>query len=333
MRKSAIIAALVAVVIFGVGYAIGQVRGATPGSAAGQAPLQLSGALAFDGFGFHGMFGGPHAAGTVTAISGDTLTIKPFTGPRGQSSAVTTVLVSSTTKYVSRPTTAASQSSVKVGTFIVATGTLSSDGKTLTAQEVMILPHGLKSGGLGHLGPDAGGQVTAVNGATITVKPFANRDGAQSAVTTILLTGSTQYLAPKGGATAAKSAIKVGVYIRAEGTLSADGKSLTASRVEILPNAPGAGGFMRHGPGVLGQVTAINGNTIAIKPGMNRDGVAGTVTAVVVTASTAYSTGPGTTAGKDAVKVGSYIVARGTLSSDGKTLTATKVLVLPGAPQ
>jgi hypothetical protein len=118
----------------------------------------------------------------------------------------------------------------------------------------------------------------------------------------------------------------------AQGTLSADGKTLTASRVVVLPTAPTAGGFGDFGPHAAGQVTAINGNAITIKPSVNRGGAPGTVTTIVVTSNTRYLTGPDTSATKAAVKVGSYVIARGTLSSDGKTLTATRVVVLPGAP-
>jgi hypothetical protein len=180
-------------------------------------------------------------------------------------------------------------------------------------------------------GPHAAGQVTAINGTTITIKPEANHPGEQNTVTTVVLTSNTQYLTPGTTIGSSKDSIKVGSFIVAEGTLSADGKKLTASRVVVLPNG-GLPAVRKLGPHAAGQVTAINGNTITIKPGVGRGGVPGTVTTIVVTSSTHYLTGPDPSATKAAVKVGSYVIARGTLSSDGKTLTATHVVVLPSAP-
>jgi hypothetical protein len=69
-------------------------------------------------------------------------------------------------------------------------------------------------------------------------------------VTTITLTSSTQYFAGPG-ASATKADIKTGSFVIARGTLSSDGKTLTATQVMVLPSAPTRGGFGLHGDGGL----------------------------------------------------------------------------------
>jgi hypothetical protein len=270
-------------------------------------------------------------AGKVTAVNGNTVSIAPTAGWRDEGSSVTTVLLTASTQYVSGPDTAATKDVVKVGSFIVAEGTLSSDGKTLTASRVVVLPAAPAGDRIVHFaGPGAIGKVTAVSGNAITISPIARPDGQASSVTTIDVTGSTQYLS-KPGSASGLSAVKVGTYIAARGTLSGDGKTLTASQVVILPAAPD----ILAGPRVIGKVTAISGNTLTITPGMGWKGGAATATTVVLSPSTKYETrsasGP-TGADRSAIKVGSYIMAEGTLSADGKTLTASRVMILPSAP-
>ena len=77
------------------------------------------------------------------------------TGAFGQSYTVTTT---SSTTYVNADGTTASAFAVKAGVAIIAQGTLSSDGKTLTAQRVLIAPRGAGHGGgrFGFGGPDGG---------------------------------------------------------------------------------------------------------------------------------------------------------------------------------
>jgi hypothetical protein len=133
----------------------------------------------------------------------------------------------------------ATRSSIKAGVFVIAHGTLSSDGAILTATDVSVLPSAptpgaFGHGGFGHFGgPHADGTVTAINGNTITIKPDTERAGSQeSAITSIVVSSSTTYDAGPG-VTAGKDSIKVGGFVRAEGTLSSDGKTLTARRVSV----------------------------------------------------------------------------------------------------
>jgi hypothetical protein len=84
----------------------------------------------------------PHADGTVTAINGDTLTISAGTDPTGTTeyTGVNTVVLTGATQYDAGhdSTGTISKSSIKVGSYVIVDGTLSSDGKTLTATSLSI---------------------------------------------------------------------------------------------------------------------------------------------------------------------------------------------------
>jgi hypothetical protein len=164
-------------------------------------------------------------AGVVTNVSGTTITVTGFDG------ASHTVDVTDQTRY-QKVGASAALSDVTSGTAIVAAGTLDSNG-TLTAVRVLIRV------------PRIGGEVTAVNGSSYTVTA---RFGTTYMVNA---TSSTTYVNRDGTATSA-SAVNVGTYIAAQGTLSADGKTLAAQRILVVP--PGAGrGFDRHGFGSGGR--------------------------------------------------------------------------------
>lgn len=186
-------------------------------------------------------------------------------------------------------------------------------------------------------GAHADGQITAVNGDSITVTPDADRAGSNeyTGVTTINLSSATRYGAGRGApATATRPAFAVGQYLVAEGTVSADGKTLSATLVSV-----GAGGHGPGGPGHMfgphadGTVSAVNGDTISLKADTDQTGSSEytAVTSVVLTSATMYDGGhdsaPSTT--KPSITVGEYLIAEGTVSNGGATLTATHVSVRP----
>ena len=115
--------------------------------------------------------------GEVSGVSGSTYTIA---GPEGASVSITTT---TSTTYLNVDGSAASASSIKAGTFVVAEGTFANQGKTLTAQRITI---GKPQGGLGRMtaspGPGPadgepggvlragiGGKVSSVNGSSYTL--------------------------------------------------------------------------------------------------------------------------------------------------------------------
>jgi hypothetical protein len=167
----------------------------------------------------------PRVAGVVTNVSDTTITLTGFNG------ASHTVSVTGQTRY-QKAGASAVPSDVTTGTAIVAEGTLDSSG-TLTAVRVTIRV------------PTVAGEVTVVNGSsngssyTLTARFGTTR--------TVNATSSTTYVNPDGTATSA-SAVQVGTYIAAQGTLSADRKTLTAQRILVVPAGAGRGfGFHRHG--------------------------------------------------------------------------------------
>jgi Domain of unknown function (DUF5666) len=207
----------------------------------------------------------------------------------GHNNQTVTILVSSTTTYSEAGATAA-LSDIHVGsTIAVKRAASSTSTTTITATSVTIVL------------PSSGGVVSAVNGNTITVT------GRDSAAHTIVVSSTTRY--QKAGQTASLADITTGTSIRAEGTLS--GTTLNAQLVTI------------DVPRLDGQVTAVNGASYTIK---GRNGTTYTVNA---TSSTTYLNADGTTATATIVKVGVNVNAEGTLSSDGKTLTALRVSVEP----
>jgi Domain of unknown function (DUF5666) len=78
--------------------------------------------------------------------------------------------------------------------------------------------------------PTAGGKITALSGNTITIQ---SRDNTSETVT---YTGSTTFRARSGPSTAA--ALKVGDFIRVQGTKESDG-TVTATSIEVGTGAPG----------------------------------------------------------------------------------------------
>lgn len=201
-----------------------------------------------------------------------------------------TINVSSGTTYrEERATTTLSD--VHVGSMIAVRGTTS--GTTVAAIDVAIFM------------PRSGGIVSAINGQTITVTRFGG------SANTITVSESTTYR--RADQTASFSDIKRGSEIFAEGTRS--GTTLQATAVQIVP------------PHAAGTVTAMKGDTITILPLAGRMDVTGAgPTAIITSGSTTYRAPGGVTA---TVKTGDTILAEGTLSTDGKTLQAQRVFVLP----
>lgn len=174
----------------------------------------------------------PTYVGQVTAISGNTITIKDRQG-------ASQIIHTSSTTTVERADTSSSLSAIATGDYIAASGAKSSDG-SLNAEQISVqLPH-------------AGGQIQSISSSAITVK-----DGRGN-TTTIHLSASTRYMTvtmgtngPTRSATTF-SALKAGDYISAEGVKNSDG-SLNAEVVSVLPGAPNGGPHGDFGGGPHGD--------------------------------------------------------------------------------
>lgn len=171
----------------------------------------------------------PSTRGVVTAINGNTLTLTDLNAiPR-------TVTLNGSTTY-KRGTQSAGQPDVAVGSLIAVQGTLNSDG-SLTAVLVSIqLPH-------------LAGTVSGLQSGQFTL---TTPDGTAYTVQT---TAQTTYTQP-GYGTATAAALKNTGQVRVEGTLSSDGKTLTATSIVIMPSLGAAPG-PNSGPG---QTTGTGAN-------------------------------------------------------------------------
>jgi Domain of unknown function (DUF5666) len=242
------------------------------------------------GWGFGGRRG--HGGfGRVLAVTGVSGNTITATRRGGQT---VTVQVSETTTYTEAGASA-SLAAIHPGLLIAVRGSLAGTSPTtINATRVAILLSRVT------------GVVTNVSDNTLTLIGF---NGASH---TVSVTGQTRY--QKAGASAVPSDVTVGTAIVAAGTLDSSG-TLTAVRVTIRV------------PTVAGEVTVVNGSS---------NGSSYTVTArfgttytVNATSSTTYVNRDGTPTSASAVTAGTYIVAQGTLSADGKALTAQRILVVP----
>ena len=147
MKKQILATALLATGLFGAGIAVGQIGG-IPGSSAASAVVTSTATQTAPDQNSRpdGAQDARHADGTVTAINGDTLTISAGTDPSGTTeyTGVTTVVLTSATQYDAGhdSTGTISKSSIKVGSYVIVEGTVSSDGKTMTATSLGINPGG-----------------------------------------------------------------------------------------------------------------------------------------------------------------------------------------------
>lgn len=208
----------------------------------------------------------------------------------GRGGQTITVQVSATTAYTEAGASA-SLSDIAVGSRIAVRSTAATTGgTTIDATGVTIVL------------PQVAGVVTQAGNATLTLTGF---DGSTRTVT---VTSATRY--QKAGQSAALADIVTGTAIVVEGTTASDG-SLSAVRVTIQV------------PRIGGQVTATSGSSYTVA---SRDGTSDTIT---TSSSTTYVNADGSAASSAMVKVGVSIIAEGALSSDGKTLTAQRIVVMP----
>jgi len=267
----------------------------------GTAPMSgtLSDGDGDGGVGVHGFGGRGHGGGQGDIGGfgrGGGLTVTSVTGATtiaatGRGGQTVTVQVSATTAYTEAGASA-SLSDVKTGSIIVVQGSdASTSGTTITATGVIIVL------------PQVSGVVTKADASTLTVTQF---NGTTRAVT---VAPSTRY--QRSGQSVDLAAITTGTAIVAEGTATSDG-SLTAVRVTIRV------------PSVRGQVTAVNSGSYTVAGRFDQ-----TASTIATTTSTTYVNADGSPALASAVTKGVFIEAEGTLSSDGKTLTAQRITVTP----
>jgi hypothetical protein len=153
-----ILTAAVAMVAGGGGFALGHFTAPKSDSVLSANTSDGSGGLSVNdgqGRGFR-RFGGGHF-GAVTAVSGNTVTVKD---EQGTSHTVTLGSGTTYTNFADRST--AAQSDVKVGVNIMALGATASDG-TITAERIIVNAPAPSTAGAGGPGDSGGGNVMVQN--------------------------------------------------------------------------------------------------------------------------------------------------------------------------
>jgi Domain of unknown function (DUF5666) len=201
----------------------------------------------------------PGVFGSVTAISGDTLTVqsKGF-GRNASSTPATTYTVDASSATVFKDNATSTLSSVAVGDTVMVQGTVSGDSVTATTIRDGLVPQMGGMPGRGGMGghasstppyipqgngePVVGGSVTAISGSTLTI---TNQAGA-----TYTIDASSAAVSDKG-ATSTVSSIAVGDNVVVQG--SVNGSSVTASSIIDQGAQKGGSGTMMHtGMGAIG---------------------------------------------------------------------------------
>jgi hypothetical protein len=237
----------------------------------------------------HGGPGRGVAGLTVISVNGQTITAKR------QNGSTVTIHVSSTTQYL-RAGQKVTLSAVTAGESILVYGARASDG-SINAVSVMIVL------------PVFRGQVTEVNGSTITI---ASGQGTA----TVDVTGATVYVTDSGAASSLSAVVK-GAEIMAVGTKNSDG-SLAAEQIIIVT------------PRLAGKVSAVTGTTITLAGARGTQIIHVTTITRYVTYTMSANGPTQSPSSLSAVKAGVFIVAEGTRNGDG-SLTATTIVISSGS--
>jgi hypothetical protein len=259
----------------------------------------------------------PGVFGTVSAISGDSITLssKGF----GQNATATTYTVDATNATVTKAGAASSVGAIAVGDTLMVQGTVSGDNVTATK-----INDGIQMGPGPARIPGVFGTVSAVNGTTLTVtsKGGPTNQGSTGTTYTVNASGATVM---KDGATSTVSAIATGDTVMVQGAIS--GTTVTATKINdgMMQGGPGmgkAGGgalasLQGNGePVVGGSVTAISGDSLTVT---NKSNVTYSVDATNATVIVKNAT-----SSLADISTGDNVVVQGTVN--GTAVTASTII-------
>jgi hypothetical protein len=231
----------------------------------------------------------PALIGTVTAVNGSTIIVKA-----GQNGTIYTVDTNNATVRTATGSTIAVGDTVLVqgainGTSVVATSVLSAKAKGDLKKQIIDNFTGIV------------GQITAINGTTVTVLGKNN--------VTYTITATNAKIWKNKNKMVALSDLKVGDTVIVQGTIN--GSAVTATNIYPI-HLPGF--FDRAA--VSGTVTAISDTTITLK---STDGTVYTIT----TATAKVKVDDGKDASLSKIKVGDVITVTGSIA--GTTVTADMI--------
>ena len=226
MNNKKLIVPLLAVALLG-----GAAAGATGIASAATSAITSTGTTAsVQAQGDHGPrgMGRPAVMGTVSAISGNSITVTDKQSGTSYTVDATNAKVMKAATG-SAPTTSA-VSDIAVGDTVMVQGTTS--GTTVTATNIMDgqFPDRGGPGGPGGMGGGVMGTVSAINGSTLTI---STKDGGTYTV------DASSATVKASGTTSSVSAIKVGDTVRVGGTVTT--ASMTAKNIDDgVPTPPAA---------------------------------------------------------------------------------------------
>lgn len=216
--------------------------------------------------GFGRMNGGqaPAVVGTVSAISGTTLTVTSKATLNGGTTTTYTVDASNAT--VTKSGQASSVSGIAIGDTVMIQGTVS--GSSVTATTIRDGQLGMR--GMPGQNPGIFGTVSAISGNSLTVT--GKQGYGSTTATTTYTVDATNATVTKNNAASTVSAIAVGDTLMIQGTVSGTSVTATTIRDGVMPGGtrPNGNGTAQPAiqgngqPVVAGSITAINGNSITI---------------------------------------------------------------------
>ncbi|HVC79982.1 MAG TPA: DUF5666 domain-containing protein [Chloroflexota bacterium] len=156
----------------------------------------------------------PNVTGVVTAVNGSTLTLT------GRNAVRYTINLGSA--KIEQAGQAATAQAITVGSLLTAQGPMGADG-TFTALRVVIRL------------PQFAGTIAAVNGMSFTLRTAQGKTFSITPASTAVYVTGKRGAAPTTATTA--PTFTVGEHVRVQGSLSADGTTLTALRIRIAPSA------------------------------------------------------------------------------------------------
>jgi|GEM_PF-340730 hypothetical protein len=249
--------------------------------------------------------------GTVTAVSGNTITVSGKQGAGLNVTSATTFTVDATSATITKNGIREAVSGIAVGDTVMVQGTLT--GTNIVAT---MIRDGIPSM-MNRAGRGVSGTVTAVSGNTITIttnKGIGMGGGAAATFTV----DATKATITKNGVAGNIASIVVGDKVMIQGTIT--GTNIVATMIrdgkgkdQQPPISPIAGD---GNPIVAGTVSAVSGSTITIT---NKSNVTYTINAT----NAKIVKGPNTASVSDIV-VGDMVVAQGTIN--GNAVVATSVI-------
>jgi hypothetical protein len=190
----------------------------------------------------------PGVFGTVSAVSGDTITVTTKAGPNG-TPAATTYTVDAANATVMKDGATSTLSAIAVGDTVSVQGTTSGD--SVTATEIRDgVPQMQKQNPViqGNGEPVVGGTVSAVSGDTITI---TNKSNVSYTV------DATNATVEKGNASSTVGSVAVGDNVIVQGTVN--GTSVSASSIIDSGAQAAAGSSQNGGKGRMGGVGMVLG--------------------------------------------------------------------------